>query len=60
MKTMQPFQYYKPQSISEVVSLLGSLGDQSKMLAGGTDLISQMTDRVVTPEWHAPTKDTTS
>jgi CO/xanthine dehydrogenase FAD-binding subunit len=50
MKTMQPFQYYRPQSVSEAVSLLGSLGDNAKMLAGGTDLISQMMDRLVTPE----------
>ncbi len=36
------FSYQVPASISEAVSLLGELGNDAKLLAGGTDLVIQL------------------
>jgi xanthine dehydrogenase YagS FAD-binding subunit len=43
---MQAFEYVSPASKEQVASLLG---EQSAILAGGTDLLSLMKDYVVTP-----------
>ncbi len=39
---MKNFEYFAPQSLVEAVNLLDKYGDQSKVLAGGTDLVVQM------------------
>lgn len=49
MKTLPQFAYLAPQSVTEVVQLLDTYGNKAKLLAGGTDLIPLMKDRVLTP-----------
>ncbi len=43
------FQYHRAQSYPEAVSLLGQLGDDAKLLAGGQSLIPLMKLRLSTP-----------
>lgn len=47
---MEHFTYFAPQSAAEVVALLGRLGKRAKVLAGGTDLLVLMKDRILSPE----------
>lgn len=46
---MQPFDYSEPTTLDEAVALLERLGEQASVLAGGTDLIVQMKERVRRP-----------
>jgi carbon-monoxide dehydrogenase medium subunit len=43
------FEYYAPRSIGEALSLLSSLGDESKLLAGGHSLLPMMKLRFAQP-----------
>jgi carbon-monoxide dehydrogenase medium subunit len=43
--------YFAPKSIKEAVSLLSEYTDKSKIIAGGTDLLTQMKSRVVLPDF---------
>jgi carbon-monoxide dehydrogenase medium subunit len=43
------FQYYRPTSISEAVSLLGELGGEARFIAGGQSLIPLMKLRLARP-----------
>ena len=46
---MQDFNYIKPQKVNELVSLLSKHQGNPKILSGGTDLISQLSEsRVIT------------
>jgi len=47
-KTIKEFQYFSPKTVSEAVSILERYN--AKVLAGGTDLLPLMKQRVVTPE----------
>jgi CO/xanthine dehydrogenase FAD-binding subunit len=48
---MKPFDYYEAHSVEEALRLLASLrGTRVRLLAGGTDLIVQMKDRVDVPD----------
>ena len=47
---MEAFEYASPKSVQDAVKLLGSTWGGTEVLAGGTDLISAMKDRVVTPK----------
>jgi carbon-monoxide dehydrogenase medium subunit len=44
------FSYHKPKSIGEAASLLASLGEEARPLAGGHSLIPMMKLRMSTPE----------
>src|SRR6266516_1087294 len=44
-----PFEYYVPDSIEEVLTLLRSYGNDAKLLAGGQSLVPAMNFRVVQP-----------
>jgi aerobic carbon-monoxide dehydrogenase medium subunit len=44
------FTYHRPQSVSEAVKLLASLGDDARPLAGGHSLIPMMKLRLAQPE----------
>ena len=46
---MRDFEYHAPTALEEAVKLLDEHGDEARPLAGGTDLVLMMTDRVVTP-----------
>jgi len=50
MKTLKPFSYITPQAASEAASLLAKHKEQAKLIAGGTDLLVMMKDRVTTPK----------
>ncbi len=45
-----PFDYHRPKSIQEAISLLKELGDEAKILAGGHSLIPMMKLRFASPE----------
>jgi len=47
---MEPFEYASPKSVQDAVRLLGSSWGETEVMAGGTDLISAMKDRVMTPK----------
>src|SRR5512146_2015801 len=47
---MEPFEYASPSTTRGALQLLGSRWGEIEILAGGTDLISAMKDRVTTPK----------
>ncbi|HID15886.1 MAG TPA: xanthine dehydrogenase family protein subunit M, partial [Candidatus Atribacteria bacterium] len=47
---MKNFDYAKPSSLREAVSMYADYGDKAKLLLGGTDLIVMMDDGVVNPD----------
>jgi xanthine dehydrogenase YagS FAD-binding subunit len=51
---MKGFEYYKVTSVDQVISLLTRHGERAAILAGGSDILSMMKDRVVGPKLHAP------
>lgn len=46
---MKPFQYVRVTSPREAAQALGTRRDEAKILAGGTDLLGEMKDYIVTP-----------
>jgi len=44
------FEYHRPDSISNVIELLGRLGEEARPLAGGQSLIALMKTRLAAPE----------
>lgn len=58
-RTLRTFGYFSPRDVSQVVSLLGELGDRAKILAGGTDLLHAMRLRQMTPEYLINIKELT-
>ena len=46
---MRPFEYLEPGSLEEAVGLLARPQDGSRPIAGGTDLLAEMKDGVVSP-----------
>jgi xanthine dehydrogenase YagS FAD-binding subunit len=47
---MESFEYGNPASVSEAVAMLGARWGEADVLAGGTDLIGLMKDRLHTPK----------
>ncbi len=47
---MEAFEYASPKTVKDAVRLLGSSWGETEVMAGGTDLISAMKDRVMTPK----------
>jgi CO/xanthine dehydrogenase FAD-binding subunit len=45
-----PFDYVRPQSLDEALTVLGVHGDNSKVLAGGQSLIPMLNFRIASPE----------
>ena len=43
------FDYHKPDSVAEVIALLGRFGDEAKILAGGHSLVPMMKLRLAEP-----------
>ncbi len=50
MMSLPEFNYLAPKSISEACSMLGEHKGHAKVIAGGTDLLVSMKQRVKTPE----------
>ena len=44
-----PFEYHAPESVSEALALLGQLGDDAKVLAGGQSLMPLLNLRLARP-----------
>lgn len=44
------FEYYSPASFSEALELLEKYGEDAKIIAGGTDLLVSMRDRLLKPK----------
>ncbi|MCL7388745.1 MAG: xanthine dehydrogenase family protein subunit M [Thaumarchaeota archaeon] len=44
------FEYYSPTSLSEALDLLEKYGEDAKIIAGGTDLLVSMRDRILKPK----------
>ena len=51
---MKGFDYYKVTTTSQAISLLTRYGDKAALLAGGSDMLAMMKDRVEGPKLHAP------
>lgn len=46
---MRPFDYVRPASMDEAISLLAGPGEHARLLAGGTDLLTLMKHEISTP-----------
>ncbi|KLU61231.1 nicotinate dehydrogenase FAD-subunit [Peptococcaceae bacterium CEB3] len=44
------FEYFAPTTVAEALSLLETYGEKAKILAGGTDLLLIMKDKLLGPE----------
>ena len=51
---MRPFDYYKVASVAQAVSLLSRHQQKAAILAGGTDLLGMMKDRIEGPKLKMP------
>ena len=51
---MKPFDYYKVTSVAQAVSLLAKHQQKAAILAGGSDLLAMMKDRVEGPKFKMP------
>lgn len=47
---LPPFHLHRPRSISEAVGLAAEHGDSAQFIAGGTDLLQHLKNRIYTPE----------
>ncbi len=45
------FNYLEPATVEEAVSLLGKYDGKAKVVAGGTDLLVQIRDKLIAPEY---------
>ncbi len=50
MAIAQEFEYHRPKTVSEAVELKAEAGPKGKFLAGGTDLVVNLSDEVVSPD----------
>lgn len=48
---MKEFEYLKPDSIKETISILSQFGEKAQIFNGGTDLIVEMRDKIIQPEY---------
>ncbi len=51
---MKPFDYYKVTSVAQAVSLLAKHQQKAAILAGGSDLLGMMKDRIEGPKFKMP------
>jgi xanthine dehydrogenase YagS FAD-binding subunit len=47
---MRPFYYHRPKSLDEAITLLNDSGSVTRLLAGGTDLLTLMKQELHTPD----------
>jgi carbon-monoxide dehydrogenase medium subunit len=48
---LKEFEYLKPDSIKETISILSQFEEKAQILNGGTDLIVEMRDKIIQPEY---------
>ncbi|MFH1756896.1 MAG: xanthine dehydrogenase family protein subunit M [Pseudomonadota bacterium] len=46
---LKKFEFFSPPSLKEALQLLGQFGTPSRLIAGGTDLVVQMKNKLVAP-----------
>jgi carbon-monoxide dehydrogenase medium subunit len=49
--SLPPFEYLAPSSTAELAGLLATHGERCRILAGGTDLVNWMAERIYTPDY---------
>jgi len=54
---MVKFDYFKPKTEKELVVLLAKHADEAKLMAGGTDLLVLMRDKILKPRYVIDIKD---
>jgi CO/xanthine dehydrogenase FAD-binding subunit len=54
---LRDFEYFAPSTLDEAIGLLQQHGSQARVLAGGTDLVLMLTDRVIAPEYMIDIKN---
>ncbi len=57
MPILTDFEYFKPKTIAEALQLLDKYKEKAKILAGGTDLIVQLKEDILSPEIVIDIKD---
>lgn len=50
MPIAHEFEYVKPATLEDAVAILAERGEGARVLAGGTDVVAQLRDDVITPE----------
>jgi carbon-monoxide dehydrogenase medium subunit len=50
LRKLKEFEYFEPSAVSEVLSLFNRYGKESKVLAGGTDLLVNMKEKGLSPK----------
>ena len=50
-KAMRSFNYYSPKTLTEAIDLLSTYGTEAKIMAGGTDLLIEIKEEVITPKY---------
>ena len=48
---MRKFTHLKPKTLQEAISLLSQYNGKSKIIAGGTELVNRMKEKLITPEY---------
>jgi xanthine dehydrogenase YagS FAD-binding subunit len=51
---MKGFEYYRATTVAQVIALLTRHGERAAILAGGTDILSMMKDRIEGPKIRSP------
>jgi xanthine dehydrogenase YagS FAD-binding subunit len=51
---MKGFEYYKVTTVAQVIALLTRHGERAAILAGGSDILSMMKDRIEGPKLRSP------
>lgn len=51
LRKIKEFEYFEPSTLSKAISLLAQYKGKAEILAGGTDLLIQMKQRDLTPEY---------
>lgn len=57
MKALNEFKYFSPMTTAEAIALLDEYQEEAKIIAGGTDLLPLMKDRIVTPNYIVDLKN---
>lgn len=47
---MKPFDYYAPTTLAEAFDLLEQLGPDAKLMSGGTDVVIQLREKLISPK----------
>ena len=51
---MKPFEYYKVTNVAQAITLLTKHQEKAAILAGGSDLLGMMKDRLEGPKFKVP------